>query len=90
MCLIRLRNEKPHCERGEEGNAAQLQAGRGTSRCASLPCVLSEVKMGSPARGAASGGGVLGNGHFADFSLALLSCLMQDLLPRSCCGSLLL
>lgn len=46
--------------------------------------------MGSPAREAASGGGVLGNGHFADFSLALLSCLVQDLLPRSRCGSLAL
>lgn len=68
----------------------ELQAGEGTSRYASLPCLLSEVKMGSPARGAASGGGVLDNGHFADFSLALLSCLVQDLLPRSRCGTLLL
>lgn len=90
MCSIRLRNEKPRCERGEEGAAAELQAGEGTSRCASLPCLLSEVHMGSPARGAASGGGVLDNGQFAGFSLALLSCPVQDLLPRSRCGALLL
>lgn len=90
MCLIRLKNKKPRCERGEEGAAAELQAGEGTPGCASLPCLLSEVKMGSPARGAASGGGVLGNGQFADFSLALLCCLVQDVLPRSLCGTLLL
>lgn len=86
--MIRLRNEKPRCERGEEGAAAELQAGGGTCRCACLPCLLSEVTMGSPARGAASGGVVLDNGQIADFSFALLSCLVQDMLLRCLCGTL--
>lgn len=85
MCLICLRNKKPCRARGEEGTAAELQAGGGTPRCVSLPCLMSEVKTGSSARGAASGGGVL-----ADFSLALLSGPVQDLLPRFRCGTLLL
>lgn len=93
---MHLRNKKPRCERGEEGAAAELQAGEGNSGRASLLCWLAEVKMGSPARELLQEEVCLVVASllvFPEFPCAGRSqgvSAFPDLLPRSHCGTLAL